>query len=127
MSAQDEILKVLQEDLLQLEDIHACMVAQKGLQGIMPPMTDNFKSEITPIWEILQRTMDDFFGIIKIYGEFGLDKVYFELGDYEVIFFILPSSDNALVAIVPSSANRGFVMVELERARKRIISLIDGR
>jgi hypothetical protein len=127
MSHQDEILKVLEEDLMQLEDIRACMVAQKGFEGIMAPLTDSFKSEIMPIWEILKNTMDEFFDIIKKYGELGLDKVYFELGDYDVMFFILPSSDTALVAIIPALANRGLLEVELENARRRIIKILDSK
>jgi len=127
MSNQDEILKVLQEDLLQLEDILACMVAQKGLEGIVPAMSEKFKREIMPIWEILQKTMDEFFQIIKKYGEFGLDKVYFELGQYDVMFFILPGSDTALVAIVPALANRGLLEVELENARRRIVQILDAK
>jgi hypothetical protein len=126
MSHQDEILKVLQEDLLQLEDIHACMVAQKGMEGIIPPLSDKFKKEITPIWEILQKTMDDFLDIIGRYSEFGLEKVYFELGEYDVMFFILPGSNNALVAIVPALANRGLLEVELENARRRIIKILEA-
>jgi hypothetical protein len=125
MATQDEILDVLQQDLLPLDDILACMVAQKGLQGIIPPLSDRFKSEIMPIWELLQKTMDEFFTIIKHYGEFGLDKVYFELGNYDVMFFILPGSDNALVAIIPALANRGLLEVELDNARRRIIEIMN--
>jgi hypothetical protein len=124
MAKQEEILKVLQEDLMPLEDILACMVAQKGLEGVVP-FTEEFKQEITPIWEILKNTMDEFFDVIKRYSECGLDKVYFELGEYDVMFFILPGSDSALVAIVPALANRGLLEVELENARRRIIKILD--
>jgi hypothetical protein len=125
MSNQEEIQRVLEEDLLQLEDILACMVAQKGLQGIVPSMSEKFKRDVMPIWETLQQSMEDFFGIIKKYGELGLDKVYFELGNYDVMFFILPGSDTALVAIIPSLANRGLLEVELENARRRIIKILE--
>jgi len=125
MASEDEIMRILQEDLMQLEDVHACMVARKGLQGVVPQLSEEFKNEVAPVWEILQKSMDDFFEIIKKYGEFGLDKVYFELGEYDVMFFILPGSDNALVAIVPALANRGLLEVELENARRRILRLLD--
>jgi septum formation topological specificity factor MinE len=127
MSSHEAILNVLEEDLKPLEDILACMVAQKGFEGIMPPMTDKFKNEIMPIWEIMQKSMDDFFEIIKRYGQFGLDKVYFELGEYDAMFFILPGSDTALVAIVPALANRGLLEVELENARRRILKIIEAK
>lgn len=118
-------MEVLQDDLMPLEDIHACMVAQHGLEGIVP-LTEEFKNEIMPIWEILKNTMDDFFLVIKQYSEYGLDKVYFELGDYDVMFFILPGSETALVAIVPALANRGLLEVELENARRKIIQIIES-
>jgi hypothetical protein len=123
-SQEERILKVLEEDLRPLEDIHACLVARKGLEGIVP-LTDEFRREILPIWEILRGTMDELFEVISHYTESGLDKIYFELGDYDVMFFILPKLDTALVAIVPALANRGLLEVELENARRRIIKILD--
>jgi len=124
-SKEEEILKVLSEDLLRLEDIHACMVARKNLEGIVP-ISEEFKQEITGIWDMLKDTMNEFFDIVSKYSKYGLDKIYFELGKYDVIFFILPSSDTALVAIVPALANRGLLEVELENARRRIIRILDA-
>jgi hypothetical protein len=121
---EEEILKVLSEDLLRLEDIHACMVARKNLEGIVP-ITEEFKQEIVGIWDMLKDTMNEFFDIISKYSKYGLDKVYFEMGKYEVIFYILPGSDTALVAVVPSLANRGLLEVELENARRRIMGILD--
>lgn len=123
-SRQDRILGVLVEDLLPLEDILACMVAKKGLEGIAP-ISDEFKQEVVGIWEILKKTMDEFFDVIAQYSEYGLDKVYFELGEHDAMFFILPGSDTALVAIVPALANRGLLEVELENARRRIIQILE--
>ena len=119
-SPEEKVLEVL-DDLLREEDILACMVAMKGLEGIVPDM-EKFKIRDTGIWEMLQKTMDEFFDIIEAYQEYGLDKVYFELGDYEVIFFIM--QDVSLVAIVPALANRGLLEVEIENARRDIIKLI---
>lgn len=124
-STEEQILKILNEDLLRLEDIHACMVARKNLEGIVP-ITEEFKREILGIWEVLEDTMDDFFDVIGKYSEYGLDKIYFELGQYDVMFFILPGSDNALVAIVPALANRGLLEVEMENARRKIVDIIES-
>jgi hypothetical protein len=125
MSAKEEdILKILSEDLLRLEDIHACMVARKNLEGIVP-ITDEFKAEITEIWGMLKDTLNEFFDIISHYSKYGLDKVTFEMGKYDVMFYILPGSDTALVAIVPALANRGLLEVELENARRRIMRIIE--
>ena len=124
-SREDRILAVLNEDLLRLEDIHACLVARKNLEGIVP-ITEEFKQEIMGIWSVLKDTMDEFFDIIEKYSQYGLDKIYFELGKFDVMFFILPSSDTALVAVVPALANRGLLEVEMENARRKIIGIIES-
>lgn len=126
-SKEERIMKILEEDLLRLEDIKACMVARKNLEGIIPPISEDFKQEILDIWEVLQYTMNEFFDIVSRYSKYGLDKIYFELGQYDVIFFILPGSDMALVAIVTALANRGLLEVELENARRRIVQIIDEK
>ncbi|MBN2014446.1 MAG: hypothetical protein JW778_04645 [Candidatus Altiarchaeota archaeon] len=124
-SKEEQILRVLSEDLQPLEDVRACMVVRKRLEGIVP-ITEDFKHEIVEIWEILKKTMDDLFDVVSHYSRFGLDKIYFELGKYDVMFFILPSTDTALVAIVPVLANRGLLEVEMENARRKILSIIEG-
>ncbi len=124
-SREDQIMTVLSGDLQPLEDIHACMVVRKNLEGIAP-ITEDFKKEIVEIWGILKKTMDEFFGVIARYSEFGLNKVYFELGKYDVMFFILPATDTALVAIIPALANRGLLEVEMENARRKIIHIIES-
>ena len=70
--------------------------------------------------------MDEFFDVIEKYSEYGLDKIYFELGKYDVMFFILPGSDTALVSIIPALANRGLLEVEMENARRKIIDIIES-
>lgn len=124
-SREERILKILNEDLLRLEDIHACLVARKNLEGIVP-ITEEFKREIMGIWEVLKDTMDEFFDVIGKYSRYGLDKIYFELGKFDVMFFILPGSDTALVAVVPALANRGLLEVEMENARRKIIEIIES-
>ncbi len=122
----EQILKVLSEELQPLEDIKACMVVRKNLQGIVP-ITEEFKKEITAIWDILRRTMNELFDVISHYSEFGLDKIYFELGDYDVMFYIIPKTDTALVSIIPTLANRGLLEVEMENARRQINNIIDSK
>jgi len=125
LSKEDRVMKVLTGDLLPLEDVHACMVARKNLEGIVP-FTEEFKAEILSIWDILKGTMNELFDVIAQYGEAGLDKVYFELGQFDVLFFILPGSDTALVSIVPALANRGLLEVEMENARREIIKILES-
>jgi len=63
--------------------------------------------------------MDDFFVIIEKFSNQGLDRVYFELGNYVVLFYLI-AGDTALVSITPAFANRGLLEVEMENARRRI-------
>jgi hypothetical protein len=122
-SKEEFILTVLENDLLRLEDVLACMVARKGMEGVVPEMS-KFKIKDVGVWQVLQKTMDEFFVIIEAYSQYGLNKVYFELGDYDVMFFILPNTNIALVAIIPALSNRGLLEVEMENARKQVVDLL---
>ena len=71
-----EIVGVL-NDLLNYEDIYACMLIRRGMDGIMPDM--KLRNEIVDIWEILQKTIDDIFTVIEKYSEHDLGEIYFSL------------------------------------------------
>ena len=117
----DPIAEVL-DDLLKLDDILACMVARRNMISVMPS-SDGFKPEVTGIWDIIKRAMDDVFGVIREYSQAGLGEMEFRLQDYEVLFYIFPDTENALVAIIPALANKGLIEVEIENARREIIKL----
>ena len=123
MAVNKEIEEVLRNNLLKLEDVYGCMVAREGLEGIVL-IEDTKDQELKKVWVSLEKTMDQFFSIIKEYSLYGLDKIYFELGKYDVIFFILPETDTALVALVPALSNRGLLEVELENTREKIIEIL---
>lgn len=120
--ADSELLEVL-EGLLREEDILATMLARKGFEGTSPH-PDKFKLKDVRVWTNLQTAMGDFFEIMSKFSGTNLDKIYFELGDYEVIFFIIPGRDIALVAVIPALANKGLLEVELENARREITRLL---
>ena len=123
MSVNTEIEEILRNNLLRLEDVYGCMVARRGLDGIV--LIEEAKDpELKSVWISLEKTMDEFFSIIKAYSAHGLDKIYFEMGKYLVVFFILPETDTALVALIPSLANRGLLEVELENTRGKIIEIL---
>lgn len=123
-TVEEKILKILYE-LLSFEEIYACMVVKKNLEGIIPPQ-EKFNKKIIPIWEILQETMEHFFIIIEQYSKYGygLSEIYFRVLDYDVIFFILPETDTALVAIVPIFENRGLIEIILEKTRRKILNVL---
>jgi len=118
---EETMLSVL-EDLLKEEDILAVMLARKNEISVSPS-PDKFKLRDPSIFALLQSTMNDFFAVIEKFSSQGLDKVYFELGNYEVMFFLI-SGDTALVSIIPNLANKGLLEVEMENTRLRIKELI---
>jgi len=118
----DPIAQVL-DDLMRLDDILACMVARRNMISVMPS-TEAFKPEVNPIWDNIHRAMDDVFGVIGAYSQIGLGEMEFRLQDYEVLFYVFPDTENALVAIVPALANKGLLEVEIENARREILKIM---
>jgi len=121
----DPILEVL-EDLLRLDDIYACMVARKNMVSVMPD-TSKFNPKIMDVWDIVSVAMKNVFTVIEEYASVGLDVMEFRLKNHSVLFFVIPNTDNALVAIIPSLANKGLIEVEMENARRRIVEILEGK
>jgi predicted regulator of Ras-like GTPase activity (Roadblock/LC7/MglB family) len=123
----DPIARVL-DDLLKFDDILACMVARRNMISVMPS-GEGFKPEVNNIWDSIHRAMDDVFGVISAYSQIGLGEMEFRLQNYEVLFYVFPDTENALVAIVPALANKGLLEVEMENARREIIKImnLDGK
>jgi hypothetical protein len=121
----DPIANVL-DDLLQLDDILACMVARQNMISVLPSQgTDGFKPEIYETWDIIHRAMDDVFNVIREYSQTGLSEMDFRMQDYETLFFVFPDTENALVAVIPALANKGLIEVEMENARREILKVMD--
>jgi hypothetical protein len=120
----DPIAEVL-DDLLKFDDILACMVARQNMISVMPSDENNsFKPEINDVWDIMHRAMDDVFNVIREYSQVGLAEMEFHMQDYEALFYIFPDTENALVAIIPTLANKGLLEVELENARRDILNIM---
>ena len=124
MSMREDPIAFVLDDLLKLDDILACMVARRNLISVMPS-GDGFKSEVNDIWDIIHRAMDDVFSVVGQYSQAGLSEMEFRLQDYEVLFYVFPDTENALVAIIPALANKGLLEVELENARREILKLMN--
>ena len=118
----DPIAEVL-NDLLKLDDILACMVARRNMISVMPT-SDGFKPEVNQVWDIIKKAMDEVFGVIRDYSQAGLGEMEFRLQNYEVLFYVFPDTENALVAIIPALANKGLIEVELENARRDILNIM---
>ena len=120
---QNDPIESVLDDLLKLDDILGCMVASKTMISVMPDQS-NFDPQVLELWDIIKRAMDDVFIVIREYSQTGLSEIEFRLQDYEVLFYILPDTENALVAIIPALANKGLLEVEMENARREIIELM---
>lgn len=119
----DPIANVL-DDLLKLDDILACMVARQNMISVMPD-SDGFNPEVNKIWDIIKRAMDDVFGVIRDYSQAGLGEMEFRMQEYEVLFYVFPDTENALVAIIPAMANKGLIEVEMENTRREILKIME--
>ncbi|MEF8848266.1 MAG: hypothetical protein V5A68_03945 [Candidatus Thermoplasmatota archaeon] len=122
---EDPIAHVL-DDLLRLDDILACMVARQNMISVTPTLgTEGFKEEVHDVWDIIHRAMDDVFDVIREYSQTGLQEMEFRLQDYEVLFYVFPDTDNALVAVIPALANKGLLEVEMENSRREILKIME--
>ena len=121
----DPVAEVL-DNLMKFDEILACMVARRGMiDSVMPSSgTDSFKDEIYEVWDVLKRTMDSQLSVISEFSRIDLKKIDFELQEFDAMFYVIPETENALVAIVPALANKGLIDVELERARLKIYDLL---
>ncbi len=123
---QDDPIAAVLDDLLKLDDILACMVARRNMISVMPS-GEGFKSDVMSIWDIIKRAMDDVFGVIREYSQAGLAEMEFRLQDYEVLFYVFPDTENALVAIIPALANKGLIEVEIENTRREILKIMENQ
>ena len=121
---QNDPIESVLDDLLMLDDILGCMVASKTMIAVMPDQS-KFDPQVMELWDIIKRAMDDVFGVIREYSQAGLGEMEFRLQDYEVLFYIFPDTENALVAIIPDLANKGLIDVEMENARREILDLMN--
>ncbi len=121
---KDDPIALVLDDLLKLDDILACMVARRNMISVMPS-GDGFKPEVKNMWDIIHRAMDDVFTVVGQYSGAGLGEMEFRLQDYEVLFYVFPDTESALVAIVSALANKGLLEVEMENARRDILKILD--
>jgi len=121
---QDDPIADVLDDLLKLDDILACMVARFNMISVMPDQS-KFNPQVMELWDIIKRAMDDVFGVIREYSQAGLAEMEFRLQDYEVLFYVFPDTENALVAIIPALANKGLIAVEMENARRDILDIMN--
>ncbi len=123
---KDDPIEDVLDDLLNYDEILACMVARLNMISVMPDQ-ERFDPDVMKIWDIIKRAMDDVFGVIREYSQAGLGEIEFRLQNYEVLFYVFPDTENALVAIVPALSNKGLIEIELENARREILKIMEEK
>jgi len=104
MPNADEIMAFLEELKGKDPRIKACMVAKRGLEGLImfPP---NFKEEISTVWDPLSKNVDDVLSMVARYSSLGLKRMYSEILGYGIFFVALPASDTALAVFTKEENN----------------------
>lgn len=98
-SKSDDILEVMRGLKSRHGEISACMVAKRGLEGVIM-FPESFKAEMLELWEPVESTVDQVLNIISDKSSYKLDKAYVELLGYGVLFYVMPGSDTALVIFI---------------------------
>lgn len=101
MTKSDDIMVVLKALKDSDERISACMVARRGLEGLMM-FPEHFKEEVSDVWEPLSRSLDDVLAMVARYSPVGMRRAYTEVLGYGAYFLVLENSDTALIALVKS-------------------------
>jgi hypothetical protein len=126
MTKSDDILAALKSLKDSDERIHACMVARRGLEGLMM-FPENFKEEVSDIWDPLSRSMNEVLSMVEKFSEIGMKRAYTEMLGYGIFFMVLEKSDTALVALVKEKEPLKIaseVMGELDSTAKRIYRIM---
>jgi len=120
---EDRILNILKELHGKNKCVEACMVARKGLEGVVM-FPQSFKDDVGPVWEPLGKTLNEVLHLVEQYNMYGLDRICLETLGFCVSFYVLELSDTALVIFLKQNED-GFknllsIMPEIEKARKNI-------
>jgi len=120
---RNEDIKAVLDDLLKMEDVQACLLTGRET-GTITPKTTKLRNVV--LWKLIMDSSHKFFPVIEDFYRYGLKKLYFELGDYEIIMSFLDQF-TALLVVIPSLANRGLVEVEIENSKRSMKEIIGGQ
>ncbi|MBN2014856.1 MAG: hypothetical protein JW778_06715 [Candidatus Altiarchaeota archaeon] len=127
----DQIQGILKELYDKHEDVEACMVVRKGLEGVVT-FPEDFIDRVSTTWQPMKDTIDILLEVVADNAMYGIDKCYVEMLDYGIVFCIISMSDTSLVTFIRKSEGSetlGKVSAELGdilEARKKIVELVEG-
>ncbi len=122
MATKTELITVELQNLLQLEDVLACMLAKKGLGGVVP---NNQKIKDSGLFKLILDTTNDLFDTIGKFYDYKLDRLNMDLADYTIILAPV-SREFALIVVVPALSNQGLIDVEIENSKRKITGIISS-
>ena len=117
-------VKIVLANLLKLEDVQACLLAVRGAGAITPEKGVKLKD--INLWRLIKDTTDKFFDIASYFYKYGMDKIYFELGDFVIMLYLIEPTIGIL-AVIPSLANRGLLEVAVEKAKIDVTKIIGDK
>lgn len=125
MPNADRIMALLKDLKEAHPQIQACMVARKGLEGLILFPAD-FKTKVSAVWDPLSRNIDDMLTIVQKYSSLGQTRLYSEMLGFGTVYLPLPMTDTALIVFVkeedPLKAATPCIE-DMEQARKAILEL----
>ena len=118
----EDFLRLL-ENLLKFDDVLACMVVTRELEGVYPK---GIKIKNIDLWKLVNETTGDMFELISRFYEYGLQRVLLELKEH-IIIVVPISKRSGLVIIIKSLANFGLLDVEIENTKRKLLGLKQKR
>ncbi len=122
MPTKTELVMVELQSLLQLEDVLACMLAKKGLGGVVPV---NQKIKNVNLFKLILDTTNDLFDTIGKFYDYKLERLNMDLAEYTIILAPV-SREMGLVVVIPSLANLGLLDIEIENTKRKILQILSS-
>jgi hypothetical protein len=127
----EQIKEILRDLYEKHEDIEACMVVKKGLDGVVM-FPDEFIEKISAVWEPLRGTIDNLLEIISEYAIYGIDKTYVEMLGYGIVFCVISMSDTSLVVFIGKKEGVETInsvsskLSDILNARNHVLRIVGG-
>jgi len=99
MSQSEKLMELLKELKERHPEAKACMMARRGLEGLIM-FPESFKEEVSTLWDPISKNLDDMLTVVAEYSGIGLNRLYSEILGFGVFFLPLTGSDTALIVFV---------------------------
>jgi hypothetical protein len=118
-----EDAEIVLTDLSKSEEILACMLSRKDFGGIFPK---EIKVKDANFWNNVKNSTSQIFPVIEKFMIYKISRLYFELGDYTIIFAPV-NQTYSLISVIPALANMGLIDVEIENAKRKILTIMESK